>query len=110
MERSLSAERLYSLAEFQNIKFVNTLTGIPREMAENEEIVRKFFYLQALSCDIAYVDYKRMREKAKEEKVTDILEFLKEERMQTLKELMNEITNMMEKDKLPERKPAKDIE
>ncbi len=50
-----------------------------------------------------------MREKAKEEKVTDILEFLKEERMQTLKELMNEITNMMEKDKLPERKPAKDV-
>lgn len=108
MKRSLSAERLYSLAEYQNIKFVNTISEIPEELSRNENIVSKLFLLQSISCDMAYADYKRLREKMKEERVTDVLEFLKEERIQTLKELMIEIEKELDVNKKPLVVPSKE--
>lgn len=101
MERTLSAERLYSLAEYQNIKFSNVLTGIPEEIAANQKIVELLFLQQAISCDVAYAEYKQMRETIAKEKVGDVLGYLREKREQTYKELAKEIMAEVQKEKDP---------
>jgi hypothetical protein len=91
MERSLSTERLYSLADYQNIKFSNVLTGIPEELASNQKLLGLLFLQQMISCDIAYSEYKQMRETIAKEKIADVLGYLKERREQTLQEIATEI-------------------
>lgn len=109
MERTLNTERLYSLGDFKNIKFSNTLNNIPEEIAENQKAVGLMFYQQALSCEIAYRRYYDMIEKINEEmstvrggrKVVDnekVMEFLLEERQQTMKELYEELKKNHEKE------------
>ena len=109
MERTLLTERLYSLGDFKNIKFNNTLTGIPEEVANNERAIGQMFFLQALSCEIAYRRYYDMIEKINEEfvtvkngrKVADteaVMTFLLEERQQTMKELYEELKKNHEKE------------
>lgn len=104
MERNLSVERLYTLGDFQNIKFTNTITGIPVELASNERIIALLFLQAGLSCDIAYTEYQRRREALKKEKVTDVLASLKEERENTFMELKSEIDSVYDN-----RKPHKEI-
>lgn len=94
MERTISAERLYTLAEYQNIKFINTLSGIPEDIANNPELVGKLFFQQFLSCDIAYMEYQNMRSKIAKEKIEDVLGYLKEQRESTMKELYEEIKSI----------------
>lgn len=107
MERSLYTERLYSLGDFKNIKFNNTLTGIPAEIANNPKAIELMFTQQFLSCEIAYRKYYDMMEKISEEytvvrngkKIADsqaVLEFLQSEREQTMAELYEEIKKVGE--------------
>lgn len=100
MERNLSVERLYTLGDFQNIKFSNTINGVPVELASNERIVALLFAQSALSCDIAYLEYKKRREAMKDEKVKDVLAALKEEREATFMELKAEIDSVYDSRKL----------
>lgn len=94
MERNLGVERLYTLGDFQNIKFSNTINGVPVELASNERIIALLFAQSALSCDIAYMEYKKRREAMKDEKVKDVLTALKEEREATFMELKAEIDSV----------------
>jgi len=94
MKRNLTVERLYTLGDFQNIKFTNTITDIPQELSGNDNIIGLLFLQGGLSCDIAYSEYQRRRDAIKNEKVKDVLERLKEEREQTYLELKNEIESV----------------
>lgn len=91
MERTLYAERLYSLGDFKNIKFSNALTGIPEELASNPRVVELLYVQQFLAIEIAYRRYYNTIDKITREKIVDILEFLEAERTQTFQELSEEI-------------------
>lgn len=110
MERTLSTERLYFLGDFKNLKFGNTLTGIPDELAQNDKVVSLLFFQQALSCEIAYREYVQMIEHINEnfyverggKKIADpeaIMNFLQQQRSQTLDELYEELKNSKEPNK-----------
>src|SRR3989304_6002344 len=91
MERTISVERLYTLAEFQNIKFINTLSNIPNVLANHPKVIAKMYLQQFLECDIAYLEYKKMREQIVKDKVEDVLGHLKQEREQIMNDLYEEI-------------------
>lgn len=78
MERKISVERLYSLEQYQNIKFTSELNNIPESVALNEEAMDMLYYLQMLSCDIAYKKYMDIREYIAKNKPS-VLEFFEEE-------------------------------
>lgn len=96
MERDLSVERLYFLGNYKNIKFGNTLKGIPEELAKNPKVVSLLFADQALTCDIAYRKYHELTERIVDEKITDILSYLETERQKNFAELYEEIKKVQE--------------
>ncbi len=91
MERTLQVERLYFLGDFRNIKFSNTLTGIPEEIARNERAVELLFMQQYLSCEIAYRRYHSLIKSIAEASIEEALEKLEKERTNTMQELYEEI-------------------
>ncbi len=101
MKREVSVERLYYLGDYKNIKMGSTTTEIPEELALNNNAVELIFVQQYLACEIAYRKYIDMIDKINQEfsveirgkKVADaqkVMEFLQEQRTQTLQELLQE--------------------
>lgn len=91
MERTLYTERLYSLGDFKNIKFSTALTNIPEELAMNEKVVGLLYMQQFLGCEIAYRRYYDLIQKLTKDNVQNVVEYLENERNQTMKELYEEI-------------------
>jgi len=91
MERNLEVKRLYSLGDFKNIEFRNSLVNIPEHLANNDKVVSLLYFQQVLSCEIAYRKYYELINKISKDKIEDVLKVLEEEREQTLVELMQEI-------------------
>lgn len=96
MERQISVERLYTIADYQNIKFISTLSGIPETVALNEKAMQLLFYNAFIECDIAYKNYMDLRQTMVKDKVTNVLEFLEEERSKTHNQLLEEIKKASE--------------
>ena len=87
MKRKLSVERLYTLGDFQNIKFASEISDIPDEHVLNDDVIQMLYYGQFLDCDIAYKKYVQMRQALAENKTKDVLTQLEEERVNTQKHL-----------------------
>ena len=104
MEKDISVERLYTIANYENIKFISTLRCIPEEVAMNPEAVKLLFYGSFLECDLAYKNYLNLRKTMVEEKVTNVVEFLEEERSKTHNQLLEEIKKASE-DELKDYQP-----
>lgn len=96
MERTIYAERLYSLGDYKNIKFSTALTGIPEELATNDRLAGLLFFQQSLACEIAYRRYYDTINKIATEKIQDVLGYLEEQRTQTMTELYEEIKKTKE--------------
>lgn len=86
--RDIAIERLYFIANYQNVKIESTLKGIPANLATNPEVIDRLYYIQMLNCDIAYKKYMDLRQQIATDKVKDILELLREERDNAQKELI----------------------
>jgi hypothetical protein len=78
--RDIAIERLYFIANYQNIKIDSKINNLPAEIANNPEVIDRLYYVLMLNCDIAYKKYMDLRQKIASDKVKDILEMLKEER------------------------------
>lgn len=107
MERSLNVERLYSLGDYKNIKFGNTITGIPEELVNNDKVTGLLFLQQVLSCEIAYRQYVELIERINKEftveiggkkivNAEEVMQFLQDQRSSTLNELYEEIKQTKE--------------
>lgn len=100
MNKSLSVERIFSLGDYQNIKFTDTVTEIPQEVALNPEAVRLIKYLQLVDIEWAYVNYMNLRKNSprivKPEDVEGALEFIEAERVRTFENLLSALKNEKE--------------
>lgn len=107
MKRDLSVERLYYLGDYKNIKFGSVTKDIPEELALNNRAEELIFLQQFLACEMAYRKYIDMLEKINEDfgivrsgkRIVDpekVAEFLQEQRVQTLKELLAEAKGLVE--------------
>lgn len=95
MERTLYAERLYSLGDFKNIKFSSALTQIPEEIATNPEAINLLYVDMFVGMELAYRKYYAMVEKLSRANVQEVIEGLKteqEQNFQQLKETLNKTT------------------
>lgn len=93
MKRNLGVERLYPLGDFKNIKFTSVLNDVPEELALNEEIVGNLFFIQSLTCDLAYRKYFAMLDRISKENIKDVITYQKEERAKAVAELKEQLTN-----------------
>ena len=57
MSGKISAERLYSLGNYKNIKFIEEVNDIPDDLMFNVEYVTYVRTLQALRLDKSYLQY-----------------------------------------------------
>lgn len=95
MNKGISVERIFSLGDYQNIKFTDTILEIPQTILLNPEAVRLLRYLQLVDIEWAYLHYMDLRRKtpriAKPEDVEAALDFVEKERTQTFEQLINSI-------------------
>lgn len=95
MNKSTTAKRIFSLGDYQNIEFTDTITEIPEELALNHDAMRLVRYLQLVDIEWSYIRYMKLR--ASTPKLTNIdsieqaIEFIEEERTRTFNELLEQI-------------------
>lgn len=115
MNRSISVDRLYTLGDYKNIRFVNTINDIPEELASNPRIIELLYAQEYLQCEAGYRKYVNMLEKMNEETTTmvagkrvadpqAVAEFLAEERERNMRELYEEIKKVGEEKELNNEK------
>jgi hypothetical protein len=91
MKRDIGVERLYPLGDFKNVKFSTVLKDVPEDLAKNEKVVGLLFMQQSISCEIAYRKYYNMIDRIVKDKIENVLEYLEQQREQTMAELYEEI-------------------
>jgi len=92
MQRTVRTERLYPLAEYANIKFVDEFTDIPERVCLNENLMGELQYLQMIGFELSLRKYKELMTLAKTYDVEVILKFLEEERNETLDKIKEILT------------------
>jgi hypothetical protein len=88
MERTLKLERLYPLAQYANIKFVDEISALPEEAIFNVDLASKARYLQMLEVEIAFRMYLELMKQAETKTAEEVAKFLEEQRNETVKELV----------------------
>jgi hypothetical protein len=87
MERSLRSERLYSLKDYNNIKFTDEITGIPERVCLNPELMGELSYLQMIGFELAVRKYAELMKLSGSYELEVIMKYLEEERTQTLEKI-----------------------
>jgi hypothetical protein len=118
MQNKLSVERLYSLGDYKNIKFINELDGIPESFATNPKAMELLFFQQTLACEIAYRKYYEVIDYISTSLSTvkggrtvvdaeQAMAYLLEQREQTFAQLYEEIKKTQEVNRKPGQEETK---
>jgi hypothetical protein len=84
MERSLKSERLFSLKDYNNIKFTDEITNIPERVCLNAELMGELSYLQMIGFELSVRKYAELMKLSGTYDLEVILKYLEDERNQTL--------------------------
>jgi hypothetical protein len=84
MERSLRSERLYSLKDYNNIKFTDEISSIPEKVCLNPDLMGELSYLQMIGFELGIRKYAELMKLSQTYDLEVILKYLEEERTQTL--------------------------
>lgn len=95
MNRDLTVERTYALAQYQNIKLHDSITELPEEVLLNRELVSKIRYLQFLQLESDYRNYLKLVEMMSQYDMSTALQALEEEKINTI-DLIKNIFNKKE--------------
>ena len=88
MERTLSATRIFSLGNYQNLQCTNTLTNIPEELALDQDFIRNITKLQIIQIEDQFVNYSILRETIRHaQSLEEEQVYLEDERQKTVAEL-----------------------
>jgi hypothetical protein len=66
MDRTLKVKRIFTMGQFQNIELADEVTGIPTELALNEDFIGTLSRLQLLNIERRINLYYQLREKYRE--------------------------------------------
>jgi hypothetical protein len=91
MKKTQYVERTYNLGDYKSIKFSSALSDIPQSLALNDKITGLLYLHQFLTIETAYRRYYELIQGMSTASVKDALEKLETERVQTMKELYEEI-------------------
>lgn len=62
MEREIKTSRLFSLGDFKNISFSDTITGIPEGIALDENAMKLLRSLQLFQIERSFLKYMKLRD------------------------------------------------
>ncbi len=91
MKREIGTERLYSLGDFKNIKFMDIIVDVPDELALENGLVAEIKFLQLVSIELAFRRYMRLMEEvplAWGQKSIEALEQIRQDTINTITSLM----------------------
>jgi len=74
MPGKISAERLYSLGNYKNIKFIEEVNDIPDDLMFNVEYVTYVRTLQALRLDKSYLQYLQLFDEVVQKVIDETME------------------------------------
>jgi CDP-diacylglycerol pyrophosphatase len=97
MERTLTAKRIYSMGQYQNLELIDTISDIPEELSLNDAFIEKLALFQMLRMESRYHKYLIMREKTREFKSEEALVMIEEQITQTSTEMKDIIKESEEK-------------
>lgn len=88
MQQKLSVERLYRIADFENLKITSELTEIPQQIFLNEEAQDKIRKLLLVDVEFTWWEYTELLKKLHQTISTpETLKYLKDIKSQTFNEL-----------------------
>ena len=96
MDKQLVVERIFSLGDYQNIKFVDAITEIPEVVSMNPEAIRFLRYLQLVDIEWAYLNYLNLRKRIPTTSAEEALEFIENTRTQTFEGLFHSLEEKKE--------------
>lgn len=96
MNKSISLERIFSLGDYQNIKFTDTITDIPETVMQNGDALKYLRYLQLVDVEWSYLRYMTLRMKQPQSSLEQAMEFIEEERTITFERLLESISKQKE--------------
>ncbi len=91
MKREIGAERLYSLGDFKNLKFMDIIVEVPQELVLNDELIGEVRFLQLVSIELAFRRYMRLMEEvplAWGQKSIEALEQIRQDTIKTITSLL----------------------
>lgn len=93
MQTSLRVERLYSLADYNNVKFSQEITEVPEKVMLNERGVGLLYSLMYLEMEKAHKNYIMLYKSypASLEQIEQTASIIEEARTKTFKELLEEL-------------------
>jgi hypothetical protein len=87
VNRSLKVERLYSLGDYKNIKFIDEINDLPEEVIFNDGVVSKIRYLQLISLELNIRKYMELMRAVQTVPLEEQLQYLEEQKVNTLDEI-----------------------
>lgn len=98
MNRNLRVERIFSLGDYNNIKFSDEVTDIPERLSLNPKGVGLLYYLMILEMEKAHKNYLALYKRfpATKEQMDKAAEIIEEERSRTFTEFLNELNKESE--------------
>lgn len=93
MQSSLKTERLYSLSDYNNVKFSQEVTEIPERILLNERAIGLLYSLMILEMEKAHKNYILIYKSypASLEQIEQTASIIEEARTKTFKELLEEL-------------------
>lgn len=87
MNRSLSTKRLYSVGNYNNITFEDTIDGIPEELALDRNFINLVRFAQLVEMESAYRKYIKLVEQIQSLPIDQALADLEYNKVNTLQEI-----------------------
>lgn len=91
MKREIGTERLYSLGDFKNIKFMDIIVDVPQEFVVNSDMVNEVRFLQLVSIELAFRRYMKLMEEvplAWGQKSIEALEKIRQDTIKTITSIL----------------------
>ena len=92
MKREIGTERLYSLGDFKNIKFMDIIVELPEKLVLHDALVNEVKFLQLVSIELAFRRYMRLMEEVPLAWGQEAIEALEKIRQDTI----NTITSLLQ--------------
>lgn len=93
LSRNVRIERTYSLGDYKNIKFYDSIYDIPEHLATDDNFMAILSLAQLLHIETAFRRYLKLSEQHPLKLGDEAIEALEEERQRTVRSLAEFLTN-----------------
>ena len=92
MNRVITTDRLYSLGDYRNIRFIDVIDDIPDELLLNKDFMSATRFLQLVSIEVAFRRYLKLMEDhpiSTEQAAIEALDDIRQQTIESIKTITN---------------------